>query len=406
MKKHLVLGALAVLALAACTKSEVVEINKSNEISLSAVSGKNLTKAEDGYCNNNLPTSFDVWAATDSKTYFAQETYNRDGSTNTYKSTVARYWPASAVDFFAAQNYGGTPTFTASGTTSLAFTGYTVAANVGDQKDFIYSVTKDVTKPASGAADINFRHALSQIEFRAKNGNKKIRVFIDGVQVVNVKNTGNFTMTKATTTAFVDHDSSPEHNDKNDITNDTDSRGDTRGTWAGQSGQATYSVSFTEVPVPGDGTAVNLTYPGTDKAYDTNSMYLLPQTLDVWDPSITTPPTAAEATGQNKAYFVVNALIYNDKDADPSASFNKANNVVLWGEDLGSGNWGPKPIAVQLPNGMKWEDGFRYLYTFNFTDYGVGGTDPGTGKPVLTPITLEVTVDDFVDVADQTIEVK
>ncbi len=52
MKKHLVLGALAVLSLAACTKSEVVELNKGNEISLTAVTGKNLTKAADGYCNS------------------------------------------------------------------------------------------------------------------------------------------------------------------------------------------------------------------------------------------------------------------------------------------------------------------------------------------------------------------
>ena len=396
MKKHLVLGALAVLALAACTKSEVVELNRGNEISLSAVSGKNLTKAADGYCNNSLPTSFDVWAATASKTYFEKETYNRDGTTNTYKSTVARYWPASAVDFFAAHNYGVTPSFTASGTTSLAFNGYTVADNVGDQKDFIYSVTKGVTKPAGGAADINFRHALSQIEFRAKNGNKNIRVFIDGVKVVNVKNTGNFTMTAATTNNFIEH--------TNGVANDTDSRVG-RGVWTDQSGKQTYSVSFPEVPVPGNGTAVNLTYPGTSTAYSTNSMYLLPQNVDVWDPKSTTPPTPAQTAGQDKAYFVVNALIYNDKDADPALTFNKADNVVLWGTNDGSGNWTSKPIAVQLP-AMEWKDGFRYLYTFNFTDYGVGGSDPETGDPVLTPITLEVTVDDFVDVADKEIEVK
>ena len=148
---------------------------------------------------------------------------------------------------------------------------------------------------------------------------------------------------------------------------------------------------------------MNLTYPGTAKAFDTNSMYLLPQTFDnVWGGKAT--DGAASTSG--KSYFVVNALIYNDKDADPSATFNKTGNVVLWGKDLGSGNWGPKPIAVQLPDDMKWEDGFRYLYTFNFTNYGVGGTDPDTGDPVLTPITLTVTVDDFVDVADKEVEVK
>lgn len=397
MKKHLVLGALAVLALAACTKSEVVELNRGNEISLSAVSGKNLTKAAtgSGYCNDNLPADFQVWAATQGKSYFENQKY-KDQSGTYIADGAARYWPdgTGTVDFFAVKNHNGTPAFTASGITSLAFTGYTVAANVNEQTDFIYAVTTGATKAATPTT-LNFRHALSQIEFRAKNGNKNIRVFIDGVQVVNVKNTGNFTMSEATTGNFENHD--------NDVTNEDPTPTRTgRGTWASQSGKATYSVSFSEVEVAGNNTAKNLTYPGTSTAYSTNSMYLLPQTLTVWDGT-----GAAGATGQDGAYFVVNALIYNDKDADPSATFNKSDNVVLWGKETtpGSGNWTSKPIAVKLP-AMQWEDGFRYLYTFNFTDYGVGGSDPGTGADVLTPITLEVTVDDFVDVADKEIKVE
>ncbi len=389
MKKHLVLGALAVLALAACTKSETLELNRGNEISLSAVSGKNLTKAADGYCNNNLPASFDVWAATDSKTYFEKETYNRDALTSTYKSTVARYWPASAVDFFAAQNYGGTPTFTASGTTSLAFTGYTVADNVSEQKDFIYAVTKDITKPASGAADINFRHALSQIEFRAKNANQNIYVYIDGVKVVNVKNKGTFTMEKSTTTGF--------HIHGNGVTADSDTRGDDRGLWSSQDGTVTYSVSFSPaLELPVDGSVKDLTYSSADD-FNTNSMYLLPQNLDVWKKADHAVPSTS-----GKAYFVLSALIYNV--ADPG-HFNPSTDVVLWGDNT-SGTYKPKDIAVQLPDGMKWEDGFRYLYTFNFTEYGMGGSDPDSGDPVLTPIELTVTVDDFVDVADKEIKVE
>ena len=127
-------------------------------------------------------------------------------------------------------------------------------------------------------------------------------------------------------------------------------------------------------------------------------MYLLPQLLDVWTSG------AAQATGQDKAYFLVNALIYNV--ADPSASFNKADNVVLWG-DNSTGVWESAPIAVKIPSGLTWEDGKRYVYTFNFTTYGTGGSDPSSGDPVLTPIELTVTVDDFVDVVPaEDIEVK
>ena len=63
-------------------------------------------------------------------------------------------------------------------------------------------------------------------------------------------------------------------------------------------------------------------------------------------------------------------------------------------------------IAVPIPASTTWEDGLRYVYTFNFTTTGTGGVDPGTGKPVLTPIELTVTVDDFVDAGNTNVEVK
>lgn len=398
MKKHLVLGALAVLSLAACTKSEVVELNKGNEISLTAVTGKNLTKAADGYCNTVKPKDFYVWAATDGKKYFEEQKYYLPSGEDTYKAEgAARYWPASAVDFFALKNYegasasGSTQTLTpTAGSTQLEVTGYQVESDVADQKDFLYAVSKNVSKPVPAAASpLNFRHALSQIEFKAKNDNKNIYVYIDGVSVVNVYNTGTFTVTDETTDNWLDHD-----------LDDTDA--DTRtysGEWTAQTGNATYSVEFaSSIPVP-TGSAVKLTNT-TSKHYSDYSMYLLPQGLNnVWGGK------AADGAPQTsgKTYFVVSALIYNV--ADPTVTFNPDHNVVLWG-DNSTGTYKPKDIAVQLPTGMVWEDGLRYVYTFNFTSYGMGGSDPSSGDPVLTPITLTVSVDDFVDAGNEDVEVK
>lgn len=382
MKKHLVLGALAVLALAACTKSEVVELNRGNEISLSAVSGKNLTKAADGYCNSSLPASFNVWASTttDKKVYFTNETYTN--YSGTYKSTTAHYWPAVNLDFFAAKNYdGATVNFNPSATEPFTFTDYTVNSSVAAQTDFIYAVNKDQAK-GTGTAPLNFRHALSQIEFKATNSNANLRVFIDGVTVANVKSKGDFKVSGETDGPFVDHTHTfdPAHPD-------SDSRDvDSRGKWSNQNTNDSYSVSFDEKDVA-SGTTVPLTYSAGE--HNVNSMYLLPQNLEVWTSG------AAQDPSQDKAYFLVNALIYNV--ADPSVSFVKANNVVLWGKE-DAGVWKTKPIAVKIPSGLTWEDGKRYVYTFNFTTYGNGGSDPGTGNPVLTPIELTVTVDDFVDV--------
>lgn len=380
MKKHLVLGALAVLSLAACTKSEVVELNKGNEISLTAVTGKNLTKAQDGFCNSAMPADFDVWAATDGKKYFEAQTYTRDGSTNTYKSTNARYWPTTDVDFFAAKNYGGSATLTATDPTSLAIADYTVPTTVADQKDFIYAVKKGAKK-ADGAAALNFRHALSQIEFQAKNSNSGIYVEVTGVAVKQVYSKGNFSVNVATTNNFVDHTLGAA---------DVDNRSG-RCTWAGQDAKADYAISFAAVPLESTATSLSVTDP-VDQEYNDNTMYLIPQAVpDLWVvPTPPTTPTPVPATG--KAYFEITAKIWNVA----GATVDKGNDVVLH----------DGKIAVPIPASTTWQDGLRYVYTFNFTTYGNGGVDPGTGKPVLTPIELTVYVDDFVDAGNTDVEVK
>lgn len=374
MKKHLVLGALAVLALAACTKSEVVEINKGNEISLTAVTGKNLTKAVDGYCNNSLPADFDVWAATDGKKYFEAQTYKKEGTSNTYKSETARYWPTTDVDFFAAKNYGGSATLTATDPTSLAVADYTVPTTVADQKDFIYAVKKGAKK-ADGAAILNFRHALSQIEFQAKNSNSGIYVEISGVTIKNVYSVGDFSVNVATTNNFVDHTLGAA---------DSDIRTG-RCTWENPETAVDYALTFSPaVALESTATSLSVTDP-TGKEYNDKTMYLIPQTVpNLWGG--TGKPNAGDA------YFELTADIWNVA----GASVNKSTDVQLH----------TGKIAVPIPASTTWQDGLRYVYTFNFTSYGTGGVDPGTGDPVLTPITLSVTVDDFVDAGNTDVEVK
>ena len=376
MKKHLVLGALAVLSLAACTKSEVVELNKGNEISLTAVTGKNLTKAHDGYCNSDMPDDFAVWAATDGKKYFEAQTYTRDGSTNTYKCANTYYWPSTAVDFFAAKNYGASASLTATGTTSLSVADYTVTTTVAEQKDFIYAVNKSASKPTGGAAaTLNFRHALSQIEFQAKNSRSNIYVEVSGVTIKNVYSKGNFSVNVATTGNY--------ENDTHDDTADTDERSG-RCTWAGQAAKENYAISFGAVALGSDATSLSVA-DDSGKEYNARTMYLIPQTVpNLWG------GTGKPNTGD--AYFEITADIWNVA----GVSVNKSTDVQL---HTGT-------IAVPIPASTVWADGLRYVYTFNFTTTGTGGVDPGTGDPVLTPIELTVTIDDFVDAGNTDVDVK
>lgn len=394
--KKVLLGTLAVLTLAACSKDEVVQQNPNDAISFSIVTNKAVSRAIDGYCNNKLPDDFQVWAAAQGKKYFENETYEKyndakPGVPEVYKykpsDGVMRYWPESGtVDFFATKNANGTVNFTASGTTSIAFTGFTVNGTVSAQTDFIYAVNKDAKK-TTPTAPLNFRHALSQIEFMAKNENSKIYVKIDGVSVKNVNSVGDFLVNEETEGNYEDAD---HKFGETTITPITDPRTG-RCSWTNQKTKVGYDVTFDETVVLSTPTSLTVK-DASDKEYNGNTMYLLPQTLTAWDKK-------DAASTQANSYFIVNALIYNVADG---ATFNPTDDIVVWG-DNSSGSWKTKPIAIPVPDPTKWEDGKRYVYTFVFTKDGNGGYDPGTNEPVLTPIKLQVTVDDFVDAGNENV---
>lgn len=378
------------LTLAACSKDEVVQQNPNDAITFSATTGKAISRAIDGYCNDELPPTFNVWAAAQEKLYFAKEEYVKydDEGTTKYKPTsgVMRYWPEGAsatVDFFATKNENGTEKFIYSGTTSLAFEGFAVNNTVSAQTDFIYAVAKDAAKTTDGTTTLNFRHALSQIEFQAQNLNSKIFVKIDGVSVKQVYSVGDFSVNVSTTNNFQDHAFG--------TTADTDNRVG-RCSWNNQKTKASYDVTFDLTSV--NSSATSLTVTDASGEFNTNTMYLLPQTLTAWNKSV-----AAADPAQTNSYFIVNALIYNM----PTPSSTPEEQVVVWG-DNSSGSWKTKPIAIPVPASTTWEDGKRYVYTFVFTTTGNGGYDPTTNDPVLTPITLKVTVDDFVDAGNSDVK--
>ena len=425
--KKVLLGTLAVLTLAACSKDEVIQQNPNDEITFSVVTNKAVSRAADGYCNKAKPKDFQVWAEVGNKNYFAQERYVlSSGSTYTISGPV-RYWPetdATKINFYAACNKGvkeildehgvGTGTFEeaesdvaingwTSETTATpdkkVIEGYTIENDVTKQKDLLYAVVKDATRPAGteGKIAINFRHALSQIEFMAKNENPNIYVEISQVKVCQVNSKGNFTFPTLATTPNV-----PEH----DYTGSYPTA--SVGTWANQSILADYETTTFTPAVPlsersyeDDGTLTSPSAPSaasglttkddSGKEYSSNTMYLLPQEPSVWNPTTNNTPGAGKG-----AYFLVKTKIWNVAAGDGKRA--ESSEIVLWGDTNG------KDIAVPFPASTKWEPGKRYVYTFKFTTTGNGGYNPSDGEPVLIPIKLEVTVDDFVKGIDKDVE--
>lgn len=423
--KKVLLGTLAVLTLAACSKDEVIQQNPNDEITFSVVTNKAVSRAADGYCNKSLPGSFNVWArhkadgASVYTSYFKGEQYNKPTTGNTYTQNdgTKRYWPESGkLDFFALVNSQGTPTWKENPTGSevaLTVTNYQVETTPGAQKDFMYAVTTE--QATKTATTLNFRHALSQIEFQAKNENSKIYVKVSGVKVMNVKDQGTFALPMASTaTPYV---GTPESGDKHTTLPSLGASEtiENQGTWKSTSSTAQYIIATLKadateitnetkvvVGVPKGDDPVSLTVTDPDKKeYNYNTLYVLPQkfgdgtgeTTKLWNGTDALMETSTYKTGTG-AYLILTCQIFNVA----GANYVDGTDVAVWGTASEA-----KDIAVKLPNN-EWEQGKRYVYTFTFTTAGNGGYDPKDNTPVLTPITLSVTVDDFVKGIDKDVE--
>lgn len=376
------------MAMASCSQDETIGINHDgDEITFNVVTNS-ATRAADVYCNQNLPDGFYVSAISDGKTYIDKD-YVTGSNGNWTNTSGTRYWPETAVDFYAHVNGGDAYKWNNG---SPKFEGFTVNNTVGSQVDLLYAVKKDQSK-TNGKVNLNFRHALSQIVFQAKNTNANLYVEIAGVSVANVGGTNTFTFPSANTeTNIVDHDENADGVYEDGEFGSSINYDGSWGAWDNlTSGTEKYDVDFTKTPVPGNNTLVALTTKNdAGKEYNSNAMLLLPQTTTAWNPETNPLP----GTGNTGSYLLVDCAIFNVAGDDYADG-----DVCLWGEQK-EGAWTTKELAI--PVAFDWQQGKKYVYTLVFGE-GNGGydpdpepdPDPDKPDPVLVPITFEITVDDF-----------
>ena len=383
------------MAMASCSQDETIGINHDgDEITFNVVTNS-ATRAADVYCNQNLPGGFYVSAISDGKTYIDKD--HVTGSNGNWTNTSGtRYWPETAVDFYAYVNAGTSYKWSVDGAgkATAKFENFTVNNTVGSQEDLLYAVKTNQSK-TNGKVNLNFRHALSQIVFQAKNTNANLYVEIAGVSVVNVGGTNTFTFPSANTeNNIVDHDENADGVYEDGEFGSGISYDASWGTWAALTqGTEQYNVDFDKKSVLGNNTLVSLTTANdAGKEYNSNAMLLLPQKTTAWDPETNPLPGAAGNTG---SYLLVDCAIFNVAGTD----YAEGDDVCLWGELQGSA-WTTKELAI--PVAFDWEQGKKYVYTLVFGE-GNGGYDPDPEPdpdpedpdPVLVPITFEITVDDF-----------
>ncbi len=366
MKSKYLAVALSAVALTACNNEDVLEVNQGRGISFQ-VATEASTRAT--ATTTSTIDNFKVWGFTDGKTLMNGIEVSKSGSEWTYDGTI--FWPATDVDFYSvspAENCGGTVNISKDAQT---ITNFTVNTDQSQQVDLLYAVNKGEKKADHEASpvSINFRHALSQIVFKAKNTNENLKVIVKGVRIANIKKAGDFTYPDAATTA---------HN--NSTTGSIVAT--TQGTWSNVSTAEKFSAGMDAAGVTLDGKVET----AKDLSNATGALFMIPQSLTPWNPS------TEGCNKSNNVYFLLNCQILSGTDKD----------IQVWPSDADETF---AEIAVPA-NTLTWEQGKKYVYTFIFGEGA--GYEPGENPnpdPTLVGIDFDVTVDEFIAVTpDQDID--
>ncbi len=388
MKKTYLFLALAAMGVAAsCSNDEVIGVNSGSGIDFSVTAGKQTRVAA---TTTNTINDFKVWALVDNggsaKLPYMNATDVIKGSEGKWTYDGTKFWPENPLDFYAVSpaDVNGVTVGTIS--QSIA---YTVTDGM---EDLLYSASLGQKKAdhISAPVAVNFRHALSQVVFRAKlTENSSYSVKIKGIKVDGVANAGTFAWATEST----------GYSEENDT-----ETGASWGEWSVGSDIASYNVNLSgEYDLTADVIS-----------FADNSLFLMPQKLNPW----LTKGEDGKDFVTGSARVLVDCQIIDNESG-----------IQLWPAVGAAEGW----VAVSLNNPVndpnrgdtaetqakhdKWMQGKKYIYTLIFGEgagYDPNPKDPDPDKdpdtdpdpdedpdpkeepvPVLVPIRFEVSIDAF-----------
>ena len=390
---------LAAVALAGCSKESFMDqsINeKTNEMKFSvyanssnaATKGASIDKVQALAKNGGF--SLSAWEGyfALSEVYFSNlKITGTDILIPIWTAASQMYWPTDKPLFFSAiypnklfetataENVTGVTKLKNNGTgTTFTYTtpaSYEVSAkpdnttnrpNIIDnsaQADIMYAMnhgsTTDgtiysgVSKPEDGAVPLNFKHALTQIAFKTAVVSENIKVTIYSIEMHNVMSVADF-KTVAPTTSIASWECE----------------------WTPATATATDKKAFlaylstSTTPIPSSATMVD---PGKN-----NNLMLIPQKLEKWNTTTTITNTTA-------AYLKINCEIETIEPSEPNTSVIHNGFIYV-----------PFSSKNTAEGTEVWLAGNRVIYTLNF-----GGGYDEEGKPILTPMTYDVSVEAWND---------
>lgn len=352
-KIYLFTAAFAVMAsLSGCSDTELASIDTAQEktpIGFHTVGSQMGSRAKIIKPDNITETDFKVYAFDKDGNAFmgnkdtepgwhGVEINHKTGEWDYANSSDLRYWPDYSLDFYAVSP-GTVPEENSqdhyfwqinNNAQTITYSGFDEygTASTHQNLDVMYAVAKGQTK-ANGKVNLTFKHILSQVLFKAKTNDDKLKVEINGIKFHNFQLAGIFTIPA----------DEPQRTD-----------------WS-QTGsvQAPFTVGM-------DGTK---TVTSTSTEVITKPMLFIPQVLTAWKPS---EKNIEGADIAKLTYLEISCKI-------------KQNNSYLYGDESNF-------KTLYVPFSATWEPGKRYVYTLIF-----GGGYTNESQPILTPINFDATVE-------------
>lgn len=365
--KILAVAVVATVFASCSNEEELANVGKSesNAIRFAGISGLSDTRTTPIGTHNLTSTNFDVMAfmSSDNALFMGgkhEAGHSDQGVKIVYNTTAwdyddpdkVAYWPTSGdVDFYAVSpaitndlvlnHYFGYDMTSAAKT--ISYTTVDEYDSKGTNHDVMYAVTKGRNKENNGTKPVqmNFKHILSQVVFKAKTTSSILEVDVENVKIHNFVLSGTFTL-PAGEPAMSDWKLSP-------------------------AAKGAYTVKLNAANVKTKNAVVNLS--------DMNSpLMLIPQKLTKWSTSAGTAVSIPEADNAIESYLEISMKL-------------KQNDSYLIGSATEY-----KTVYVPFDNATGWEPGKRYIYTLIF-----GGGYDDQGEPILSPITFDAATVDWAD---------
>ncbi|MDM8325942.1 fimbrillin family protein [Bacteroides gallinaceum] len=380
MKSNIILSlAIVSASFAACSNDEVVDVNSGKGIAF-----RTLVDASTREGNQETSASLNAFKVTAIRSTGTEFETDVTKSGDAWNTAGTYYWPEYELKFYAYANgpASGKGTVTIN-KDSKTISDFTPDGNVTNHKDLLIAY-KAGTKETYNAAPVplNFKHALSQIEVKAKNAkSSSIKVEIIGVKMVNMATKASLTFPETELGANVKlaDNAWGSHADQN------------------MPAKAYYSNGTEAVTL--DGTLKSV-------MFGEKNFMVIPQQLTPWNGTKNNPEAEINKQG---AYLAVLCRISN---------LSNAGETLIYPQPTESDNKAGKYAYSAVAINTNWQPGKKYVYNLTFCGDGggagkidpnpenPGGTDDKTdetpgigGQDILGgPITFTVSVDDWEEV--------